>query len=121
MLSPLTISTKFCRIQNLHISQTVVVVDLKSIAFCRIQNLHISQTSSGCYCRNKRFCRIQNLHISQTFNMNTGGIYLFCRIQNLHISQTAVLVSPFYRSFVEFEIYISLKPYVNRLSLVAVL
>ena len=99
MLSPLTISTKFCRIQNLHISQTVVVVDLKSIAFCRIQNLHISQT----------------------FNMNTGGIYLFCRIQNLHISQTAVLVSPFYRSFVEFKIYISLKPYVNPLSLVAVL
>ena len=35
---------KFCRIQNLHISQTFPIPDKRCDMFCRIQNLHISQT-----------------------------------------------------------------------------
>ena len=34
----------FCRIQNLHISQTLQMVRIAVGTFCRIQNLHISQT-----------------------------------------------------------------------------
>ena len=34
--------------------------------FCRIQNLHISQTSKLDSKEYRSFCRIQNLHISQT-------------------------------------------------------
>ena len=36
----------FSRIQNLHISQTVVLSLTLSTTFSRIQNLHISQTHS---------------------------------------------------------------------------
>ena len=35
---------EFCRIQNLHISQTCVQIRINFTMFCRIQNLHISQT-----------------------------------------------------------------------------
>ena len=35
----------FSRIQNLHISQTAVLIPTNAITFSRIQNLHISQTS----------------------------------------------------------------------------
>ena len=78
----------FCRIQNLHISQTYenglqvntsfvefkIYISLKheyfyysfSTGFCRIQNLHISQTLFHAMRRRLWFCRIQNLHISQT-------------------------------------------------------
>ena len=34
----------FCRIQNLHISQTNKITRINTPWFCRIQNLHISQT-----------------------------------------------------------------------------
>ena len=37
----------FCRIQNLHISQTGVLSICDAIEFCRIQNLHISQTGAN--------------------------------------------------------------------------
>ena len=77
--------------------------------FCRIQNLHISQTYSFVYLKNLVFCRIQNLHISQT----TPTVYTrtvgFCRIQNLHISQTVAELGKLEEGFVEFKIYISLK------------
>ena len=56
--------------------------------FCRIQNLHISQTRNVNIINVERFCRIQNLHISQTVIPNPANTSLFCRIQNLHISQT---------------------------------
>ena len=56
------------------------------------------------------FCRIQNLHISQTEQLKQVLLYKFCRIQNLHISQTTRLISFFTACFVEFKIYISLKP-----------
>ena len=56
--------------------------------FCRIQNLHISQTLIFPASLLSAFCRIQNLHISQTIKRDTRLTYPFCRIQNLHISQT---------------------------------
>ena len=59
------------------------------------------------------FCRIQNLHISQT-NISQDEAYTkFCRIQNLHISQTFSLVYGHFFCFVEFKIYISLKPQIE--------
>ena len=36
----------FCRIQNLHISQTFRRINRVEFWFCRIQNLHISQTAA---------------------------------------------------------------------------
>ena len=43
--------------------------------FCRIQNLHISQTNTGATTVYHVFCRIQNLHISQTKEvLNNGDI-----------------------------------------------
>ena len=43
--------TKFCRIQNLHISQTRTLGYIRLLWFCRIQNLHISQTNySNIFC-----------------------------------------------------------------------
>ena len=77
--------------------------------FCRIQNLHISQTLTGAITLTGWFCRIQNLHISQTYGVNSNLSRPFCRIQNLHISQTAVEADIARLSFVEFKIYISLK------------
>ena len=77
--------------------------------FCRIQNLHISQTSHECNVCLVEFCRIQNLHISQTSSEPGVTVRLFCRIQNLHISQTVPLKKIPKVSFVEFKIYISLK------------
>ena len=41
-----------------------------SHGFCRIQNLHISQTPNHFIYVDFKFCRIQNLHISQT-NLDT--------------------------------------------------
>ena len=58
----------------------------------------------------KTFCRIQNLHISQTEDVRTAINEQFCRIQNLHISQTRLSQLILYCCFVEFKIYISLKP-----------
>ena len=77
--------------------------------FCRIQNLHISQTCLLFSVRVDMFCRIQNLHISQTASQAAACSVQFCRIQNLHISQTNSLASPSPACFVEFKIYISLK------------
>ena len=37
----------FSRIQNLHISQTLLRKELNEIKFSRIQNLHISQTQTS--------------------------------------------------------------------------
>ena len=45
----------FCRIQNLHISQTRILRKRRIRKFCRIQNLHISQTRSGAGIRIKCF------------------------------------------------------------------
>mgnify|MGYP001680947785 CR=1 FL=1 len=59
------------------------------------------------------FCRIQNLHISQTCLINKAPTFKFCRIQNLHISQTCAWTITFSISFVEFKIYISLKPQIE--------
>ena len=39
---------------------------MKMLMFCRIQNLHISQTYRKAILKRYLFCRIQNLHISQT-------------------------------------------------------
>ena len=61
----------------------------------------------------KKFCRIQNLHISQTLLWTFKRSYRFCRIQNLHISQTGLCVAKITNSFVEFKIYISLKPQIE--------
>ena len=77
--------------------------------FCRIQNLHISQTIFLLVISLTLFCRIQNLHISQTEHDTNLLEFMFCRIQNLHISQTIALPIPALTSFVEFKIYISLK------------
>ena len=77
--------------------------------FCRIQNLHISQTTHIFVVKTTLFCRIQNLHISQTKQVINFIISLFCRIQNLHISQTSVGQCRTKTCFVEFKIYISLK------------
>ena len=77
--------------------------------FCRIQNLHISQTTGAKKTTTILFCRIQNLHISQTLSEVYWNSVLFCRIQNLHISQTELTSSNISKSFVEFKIYISLK------------
>ena len=38
---------EFSRIQNLHISQTLVKMMKSSFVFSRIQNLHISQTKKN--------------------------------------------------------------------------
>ena len=59
------------------------------------------------------FRRIQNLHISQTYQVVFLAMLLFRRIQNLHISQTIVGSLCFRKSFVEFKIYISLKPQIE--------
>ena len=80
-----------------------------SCTFCRIQNLHISQTSKSLYSDSRWFCRIQNLHISQTQINNLLNTKKFCRIQNLHISQTLESSRWWSLGFVEFKIYISLK------------
>ena len=78
-------------------------------SFCRIQNLHISQTVAETIKNPCQFCRIQNLHISQTDRLKVYYDELFCRIQNLHISQTKASTLIENLSFVEFKIYISLK------------
>ena len=63
--------------------------------------------------KKNKFCRIQNLHISQTVEV-VGFIHLvFCRIQNLHISQTIKAIIKSLGRFVEFKIYISLKPQIE--------
>ena len=77
--------------------------------FCRIQNLHISQTIRQTCVTRQKFCRIQNLHISQTYEKTQRKNERFCRIQNLHISQTYLSSEHQGISFVEFKIYISLK------------
>ena len=77
--------------------------------FCRIQNLHISQTVGSILTDEGEFCRIQNLHISQTETVEEILAKMFCRIQNLHISQTDDDIRMMFESFVEFKIYISLK------------
>ena len=59
------------------------------------------------------FCRIQNLHISQTTTRPIVCKNPFCRIQNLHISQTPFKSFLWTVSFVEFKIYISLKPQIE--------
>ena len=41
------------------------------------------------------------------------GFGKFCRIQNLHISQTYNIFAFAINSFVEFKIYISLKPQIE--------
>ena len=77
--------------------------------FCRIQNLHISQTLAGVIINLSVFCRIQNLHISQTSEVNkiifTGFVEFKIYISLKH-EYTAILT---HFSFVEFKIYISLK------------
>ena len=77
--------------------------------FCRIQNLHISQTVDLSIASGIPFCRIQNLHISQTMQLEEVERKKFCRIQNLHISQTRMPIYIYSDCFVEFKIYISLK------------
>ena len=57
--------------------------------FSRIQNLHISQTMIRYFYHKSMFSRIQNLHISQTMYQSMLNQFLFSRIQNLHISQTS--------------------------------
>ena len=104
---------QFCRIQNLHISQTYVDVLVCLPLFCRIQNLHISQTIKLPNSSHYKFCRIQNLHISQTMVWEGIKTAVFCRIQNLHISQTRCSTFTTSVSFVEFKIYISLKPQIE--------
>ena len=59
------------------------------------------------------FCRIQNLHISQTTSRVSIVSNAFCRIQNLHISQTRNATDSQRYGFVEFKIYISLKPQIE--------
>ena len=99
----------FCRIQNLHISQTIPIKSLLSFSFVEFKiyiSLKLIKQVIELFCK---FCRIQNLHISQTliylFNVTT----MFCRIQNLHISQTHKFELVIHFRFVEFKIYISLK------------
>ena len=77
--------------------------------FRRIQNLHISQTLADWRKAMKEFRRIQNLHISQTYQVVFLAMLLFRRIQNLHISQTSIFINFSLKGFVEFKIYISLK------------
>ena len=64
-------------------------------------------------CTKQKFCRIQNLHISQTGIAKANHRKAFCRIQNLHISQTLFKLEKFLICFVEFKIYISLKPQIE--------
>ena len=52
-------------------------VEQKILMFCRIQNLHISQTSLVTNFNSNSFCRIQNLHISQTTSKSTGAFPRF--------------------------------------------
>ena len=46
---------EFCRIQNLHISQTQLRVVPEKALFCRIQNLHISQTHKDSFAKKVSF------------------------------------------------------------------
>ena len=48
-----------------------------NILFCRIQNLHISQTRTAFITSKDKFCRIQNLHISQTITDLSSFVYCF--------------------------------------------
>ena len=121
----------FCRIQNLHISQTRSLLFLTFLSFVEFKiyislklrvtskltekgfvefKIYISLKLKGIGNSIKSvFCRIQNLHISQTNLDVLEGSPPFCRIQNLHISQTAFEYRSYILSFVEFKIYISLK------------
>ena len=82
---------EFCRIQNLHISQTKSVSDVSDVSFCRIQNLHISQT----VCKSRK---------------NGKGFVEF----KIYISlkRSSYFLEAFF-CFVEFKIYISLKPQIE--------
>ena len=99
--------------------------------FCRIQNLHISQTWKLELIINNGFVEFKiYISLKQAPLVNCGmvrfvefKIYIslkrvayeyvyareFCRIQNLHISQTLYSYLALSNSFVEFKIYISLK------------
>ena len=94
---------------KIYISLKLKNSQVSKLEFCRIQNLHISQTKHIIEWLLTMFCRIQNLHISQTYSWLLWFWIWFCRIQNLHISQTIKLVRSGVVSFVEFKIYISLK------------
>ena len=48
-LEKISLTLKFSRIQNLHISQTSFLMITKKQLFSRIQNLHISQTAEPIY------------------------------------------------------------------------
>ena len=82
---------------------------IDDVRFCRIQNLHISQTQPVFQqyhvqvLQNSKFTYLSNHSLRNLPNR------LFCRIQNLHISQTMVGVVVRLVGFVEFKIYISLK------------
>ena len=110
----------FCRIQNLHISQTSDGKTAWEAVFCRIQNLHISQTlrlfikSSTSFVEFKIHISLKRINIQELlrrFLQNSKFTYLsnsapsrtihfiFCRIQNSHISQTDFPTCIFTRVF----------------------
>ena len=79
------------------------------ITFCRIQNLHISQTKNRAIFSAVLFCRIQNLHISQTFPYFSKEEISFVEFKiYISLKHCKDKYSIQY-SFVEFKIYISLK------------
>ena len=77
--------------------------------FCRIQNLHISQTISSINLSKTMFCRIQNLHISQTSSVTSPVAVCFVEFKIYISLKHAIRKVKENNSFVEFKIYISLK------------
>ena len=56
---------------------------------CRIQNLHISQTIHGVGSKLLMFVEFK-IYISLKHALHLFELLIVCRIQNLHISQTGV-------------------------------
>ena len=86
-LDGLYLAIKFCRIQNLHISQTCILILNLLLGFVEFK-IYISlkhafnPRSFALVLQNSKFTYLSNSH--QPFFLSR----LFCRIQNLHISQT---------------------------------
>ena len=105
----LDLNTQFCRIQNLHISQTFIQHQEGTLQFCRIQNLHISQTLQALIIQFLCFVEFKIYISLKQPNNNHGYIHCFVEFK-IYISLKLFFF--FYDiiiCFVEFKIYISLK------------